>query len=126
MEMDRIDKYSPASVLDGYLVRKDLVRTFSRQFPVPTYVVEFLLGRYCASIDTEEIEEGIKIAQRQLADKTVKAGDEELLESPRPRKGRSGVHRPDHCTLGCQDGLLCCDSAESAIEAMPPGSAPTS
>ena len=44
MEMDHLDKLA-ASVLDGYLVRKDLVRTFSRQFPVPTYVVEFLLGR---------------------------------------------------------------------------------
>jgi ATP-dependent Lon protease len=31
---------------------------FSRQYPVPTYVVEFLLGRYCASIDEEEIQEG--------------------------------------------------------------------
>ena len=58
MELDRIDKLA-ASVLDGYLVRKDLVRTFSRQFPVPTYVVEFLLGRYCASTDPEEIEEGL-------------------------------------------------------------------
>jgi ATP-dependent Lon protease len=34
MEMDHLDKLA-ASVLDGYLVRKDLVRTFSRQFPVP-------------------------------------------------------------------------------------------
>ena len=53
-ELDQIDKKA-ASVLDGYLVRKDLVRTFSRQFPVPTYVVEFMLGRYCASTDQEEI-----------------------------------------------------------------------
>ena len=86
MEMDRIDKIA-ASVLDGYLVRKDLVRTFSRQFPVPTYVVEFLLGRYCASTDPEEIDEGIKIAQRQLAERTVKAGDEELFRSRAREKG---------------------------------------
>jgi len=86
MEMDRIDTIA-ASVLDGYLVRKDLVRTFSRQFPVPTYVVEFLLGRYCASTDPEEIEEGIRIAQRQLADRTVKAGDEELFKSRAREKG---------------------------------------
>ena len=45
MELDALDKLA-ASSLDGYLVRKDLVRTFSHQFPVPTYVVEFLLGRY--------------------------------------------------------------------------------
>lgn len=86
MEMDRLDRIA-ASVLDGYLVRKDLVRTFSRQFPVPTYVVEFLLGRYCASTDPEEIEEGIKIAQRQLAERTVKAGDEELFKSHAREKG---------------------------------------
>jgi hypothetical protein len=34
--LDQIDKQA-AAVLEGYLVRKDLVRTFSRQFPVPTY-----------------------------------------------------------------------------------------
>jgi ATP-dependent Lon protease len=63
------------------------VRTFSRQFPVPTYVVEFLLGRYCASIDPDEINEGLEIVQRQLQDRTVKAGDEELFKSRAKEKG---------------------------------------
>ena len=80
VELDVLDKKA-AAVLDGYLVRKDLVRAFSRQFPVPTYVVEFLLGRYCASIDPEEIEEGLEIVQRQLSNRTVKAGEEELFKS---------------------------------------------
>ncbi len=86
MELDRIDKLA-ASVLDGYLVRKDLVRTFSRQFPVPTYVVEFLLGRYCASTDPEEIEEGLEIVQRQLQSRTVKAGEEELFKARARERG---------------------------------------
>jgi len=80
MELDAIDKKA-ASVLDGYLVRKDLVRTFSRQFPVPTYVVEFMLGRYCASTDQEEIDEGLEIVQRQLKSRTVRAGEEELFKA---------------------------------------------
>lgn len=80
IELDELDRKA-ADVLDGYLVRKDLVRTFSRQFPVPTYVVEFLLGRYCASIDPEEIEEGLDIVQRQLKSRTVKAGEEELFKA---------------------------------------------
>lgn len=80
MELDEIDKKA-AMALDGYLVRKDLVRTFSRQFPVPTYVVEFLLGRYCASTDQEEINEGLEIVQRQLKSRTVKAGEEELFKA---------------------------------------------
>jgi ATP-dependent Lon protease len=80
IEMDQIDKKA-ASLLEGYLVRKDLVRTFSRQFPVPTYVVEFLLGRYCASIEQDDIDEGIEIVQRQLKLRTVKAGEEELFKA---------------------------------------------
>ena len=80
MELDAIDK-AAAAVLEGYLVRKDLVRTFSQQFPVPTYVVEFLLGRYCASIAAEEIEEGLEIVRRQLQDRTVRAGEDELFKS---------------------------------------------
>jgi ATP-dependent Lon protease len=86
MEMDHLDKLA-ASLLDGYLVRKDLVRTFSRQFPVPTYVVEFLLGRYCASTDPEEIEEGLEVVQRQLQSRTVKAGEEELFKARAREKG---------------------------------------
>ncbi|WP_291982978.1 BREX system Lon protease-like protein BrxL [Candidatus Accumulibacter sp. ACC005] len=80
IELDHLDRKA-ASVLDGYLVRKDLVRTFSRQFPVPTYVVEFMLGRYCASTDQEEIDEGLEIVQRQLKSRTVRAGEEELFKA---------------------------------------------
>lgn len=80
IELDPIDEIA-ASTLEGYLVRKDLVRTFSRQFPVPTYVVEFLLGRYCASTDQEEIDEGLEIVQRQLESRTVKPGEEELFKA---------------------------------------------
>lgn len=85
--LDQLDQKA-AAVLPGYLVRKDLVRTFSRQFPVPTYVVEFLLGRYCASIDQEEIDEGLAIVQRQLSDRTVKAGEEELFKSRAREQGQ--------------------------------------
>lgn len=86
IELDDIDRKAAAS-LDGYLVRKDLVRTFSRQYPVPTYVVEFLLGRYCASIDPEEIDEGLEIVERQLKSRTVRAGEEELFKARAREEG---------------------------------------
>ena len=44
MQLDDLDRKA-AAAFEGYVVRKDLVRTFSRQFPVPTSGVEFLLGR---------------------------------------------------------------------------------
>jgi ATP-dependent Lon protease len=86
MQIDKIDKLG-ASAFDGYLVRKDLVRKYSRQYPVPTYVVEFLLGRYCATIDEGEIEEGLQIVERQLKDRTIRTGDEELFKARARERG---------------------------------------
>ena len=80
IELDHLDTIA-ASVFDGYLVRKDLVRKYSRQYPVPTYVVEFMLGRYCASVDEEEIAEGLQIVEKQLHDRTVRSGEEELFKA---------------------------------------------
>ncbi len=86
MEMDSLDKLA-ASVFDGYLVRKDLVRKYSRQYPVPTYVVEFLLGRYCATVDDREIAEGLGIVEAQLKARTVRTGEEELFKARAREKG---------------------------------------
>ena len=86
MELDALDNLS-AKGFDGYIVRKDLVRQFKGQYPVPTYVCEFLLGRYCASIDPVEIEEGLKVVSRQLSDRAVRAGEEELFKSRSREQG---------------------------------------
>ncbi len=87
MELDHLDQLA-ASAFDGYLVRKDLVRRYSRQFPVPTYAVEFLLGRYCASVDEDEIAEGLQVVERQLTDRTVRTGQEELFKARAREKGQ--------------------------------------
>jgi ATP-dependent Lon protease len=86
MELDALDQLA-ASAFDGFLVRKDLVRRYSRQFPVPTYVVEFLLGRYCATVNEQEIAEGLQVVERQLADRTVRTGQEELFKARAREKG---------------------------------------
>ena len=78
--MDHLDQIA-SSAFEGYLVRKDLVRKYSRQYPVPTYVVEFMLGRYCASTNPDEIAEGLEIVEKQLQGRTIRAGDEELFKS---------------------------------------------
>jgi ATP-dependent Lon protease len=78
--LDPIDQIA-ARAFEGFVVRKDLVRKFKAQYPVPTYVVEFLLGRYCASIDENEIQEGLQIVERQLSNRSVRAGEEELFKA---------------------------------------------
>jgi ATP-dependent Lon protease len=85
-QLDPLDNIA-AGVFDGYLVRKDLVRKYARQYPIPTYVVEFLLGRYCASIDEAEILEGLAIVERQLRDRTVRTGEEELFKARAKQDG---------------------------------------
>ena len=87
MELDAIDHVA-ARAFEGFIVRKDLVRTFARQYPVPTYVVEFLLGRYCATTDPEEIQQGLEIVERQLKSRTVRAGEEELFKSRAREQGQ--------------------------------------
>jgi ATP-dependent Lon protease len=84
MELDPVDRIA-AEAFDGFIVRKDLVRRFKGRYPVPTYVAEFLLGRYCASVDDEEITEGLKVVDRQLSQRAVRAGEEELFK-PRARE----------------------------------------
>ena len=86
MELDALDRKA-TDAFPGQLVRKDLVQRFRGQFPVPTYVVEFMLGRYCASTDEGEIAEGLEMVQQQLADRTVRAGEEELFKARAREKG---------------------------------------
>ena len=85
-QLDPIDA-SAAQAFEGYVVRKDLVRKFKGQYPIPTYVAEFLLGRYCASVDEVEIADGLKIVERQLSEKTVRAGEHELFKARAKEKG---------------------------------------
>ncbi len=80
LQLDALDHLA-AKTLDGFIVRKDLVRKYSKQFPLPTYVVEFLLGRYCASIEEKEIAEGLEIVEKQLEGRTVRTGDQELFKA---------------------------------------------
>jgi len=86
MELDKIDQLS-AKAFEGFIVRKDLLEQFRKTFPVPTYVIEFLLGRYCATTDEEEIQEGLEIVKRQLQDRTVRPGEEEYFKSKAREKG---------------------------------------
>ena len=85
-QMDELD-HTANEAFPGYLVRKDLVRRYARQYPVPTYVVEFLLGRYCASVDQDEIDEGLAIVKKQLEGRTVRAAEQEIFKSRAREEG---------------------------------------
>ncbi len=87
MKLDELDILADEA-FDGYIVRKDLALKFRGQYPVPTYVGEFLIGRYCATTDETEIVEGLAIVERQMRERTVRPGEEELFKSRAREQGR--------------------------------------
>ena len=50
----------------GLVVRKDLVKTVKGNAIVPTYVLEYLLGQYCATNDEATIDTGIETVRDAL------------------------------------------------------------
>jgi len=87
MQLDELDRIADQAFA-GYIVRKDLALKFRGQYPVPTYVGEFLIGRYCATTDEAEIAEGLAIVERQMRERTVRPGEEELFKSRAREQGR--------------------------------------
>ena len=70
--MDSLDQ----KLLDcfpGKVVRKDLVAPLRNEYHVPSYVVEFLLGRYCSSQDEDVIRAGLAEVQKTLTEHFVRS-----------------------------------------------------
>ena len=84
VELDSLDTLA-ASRFDGYLARKDVVRCYARQYSIPTYVVEFLLRRFCATVDEFDIAMGFQLVENELEDRRVKLGQEQIFKQ-RPRE----------------------------------------
>lgn len=78
--MDRIDQIVTEQ-LEGLVVRKDLADQFRGRFSVPTYVGEFLIGKYCATADDDEIQEGLEEVERLLSRRVVRTGEHELFKA---------------------------------------------
>lgn len=72
--MDRLD-IKLNEYFAGKVVRKDLLHQIKKAVNVPSFVLEFLLSRYCASEDPEEVEEGKK-AVLQTIEKSYVRPDE--------------------------------------------------
>lgn len=65
----------------GRVVRKDLTKKMKEGFNVPVYVVEYLLGMYCASNDEEVITEGMNQVKKILSENYVRPDEAEKVKS---------------------------------------------
>ena len=75
----------------GLVVRKDLVKTVKGNAVVPTYVLEYLLGQYCATNDEATIQTGIETVKEVLRKHYVHRSESELVRSNIKEKGRYKV-----------------------------------
>lgn len=64
----------------GKVVRKDLAFLVKGGLPVPTYVLEYLLGQYCASDDEEVIEEGLEKVKQVIQNNYVHRAEAEAVK----------------------------------------------
>jgi ATP-dependent Lon protease len=80
VRLDALDEKA-AILLPGLVVRKDLVRRMRSAFSVPMFVIEFLLGKYCASTDAEVIEDGLDFVRQTLAEKYVKPDERKVVKA---------------------------------------------
>ena len=75
----------------GLAVRKDLVKTVKGNAIVPTYVLEYLLGQYCATNDEPTIQTGIETVKEILRKHYVHRNEAGLIRSTIKEKGRHKV-----------------------------------
>ena len=75
----------------GYVVRKDLVKAVKGNAIVPTYVLEYLLGQYCATDDEASIDAGIETVKEILRMHYVHRSEARLVQSTIREKGRHKV-----------------------------------
>ena len=65
----------------GKVVRKDLTKLIKEGANVPVYVLEYLLGMYCASDDEEIIRDGLETVKTILAENYVRPDEAEKIKS---------------------------------------------
>lgn len=79
------------SEFTGLVVRKDLVKEVKGNAIVPSYVLEYLLGQYCATSDDTNIKTGIDTVKDILRKHYVHRNEANLIRSEISRKGRMKV-----------------------------------
>jgi ATP-dependent Lon protease len=90
IETDALDEKCLA-LFPGKVVRKDLLASIKGHLNVPTYVLEYLLGKYCSSSDQDVVSEGLEEVKRILTENYVHPDQTEILKSKVKELGKHRV-----------------------------------
>src|ERR671910_2000797 len=72
----------------GKVVRKDLVRKVKVGANVPVFVLEYLLGKYCASSDEMSIQMGLQVVNDTLANNYIRPDESQKAQSRVKEQGK--------------------------------------
>lgn len=84
--LDDLDRKA-TQVFAGRVVRKDLVRQVKVGANVPVYVLEYLLGKYCATDDLASIEAGLRLVNTTLAENVIRPDEAMKAQSRVKERG---------------------------------------
>ena len=104
----------------GKVVRKDLTKKIKEGANVPVYVLEYLLGMYCATNDESAIEDGVETVKRILADNFVRPNEAEKIKSKIKERGiytvidkvtvrlneKLDLYQAEFSNLGIKDAMI--------------------
>lgn len=85
--MDELDRVVN-DAFAGRVVRKDLVRQVKVGANVPVYVLEYLLGKYCASDDPAAIAAGLEVVNQTLQENFIRPDEAELAKARVKQRGQ--------------------------------------
>lgn len=89
-QKDALDEKIVAA-FPGKIVRKDLTAQMKQGFGVPTFVLEYLLGMYCATDDEAAVAEGLERIRKILTENFVRPDESEAVKSRIRERGRHTV-----------------------------------
>ena len=112
---EKLNKY-----FAGKVVRKDLTKKIKEGANVPVYVLEYLLGMYCATNDDKAIADGVKQVKKILAENFVRPDEAEKIKSKIKEKGiytvidkitvklneKQDIYQAEFSNLGIKDALI--------------------
>ena len=103
----------------GKIVRKDLTKKIKEGANVPVYVLEYLLGMYCASRDEEEIEAGVLSVKQILADNYVRPDEAQKIISKLRENGSYTVIDKISVKLNFRDDIYESEFSNLGIKNVP-------
>lgn len=103
----------------GKIVRKDLTKKIKEGANVPVYVLEYLLGMYCSSIEEEVIEDGVRTVKDILARNYVRPDEAQKIISKLRETGSYTVIDKISVNLNFKEDIYEAEFSNLGIKGVP-------